>query len=145
MQRGMDDYRSLNRAWWDELVPHHLASPFYKADAFRHGENVLDPIARERLAGVKGTRLLHLQCHFGLDTLSIALMGANVTGIDFSSPAIATARALAKETGLSGNFVEADVLNPPSDLLTSTLSLRRGVRSTGLVISTAGCARLPER
>jgi SAM-dependent methyltransferase len=112
----MDDYRSHNRAWWDELVPLHVASPFYKMDAFRRGENLLDPIARERLAGVKGKRLLHLQCHFGLDTLSIARMGADVTGLDFSPAAIAAARALAEETGLPATFVEADVLEPPDDL-----------------------------
>src|SRR5262249_15236896 len=109
-------YRSHNRAWWDELVAHHVASPFYRVDAFRRGEVVLDPIARERLTEVKGKRLLHLQCHFGLDTLSIARMGAEVTGVDFSPSAIATARALAKETGLPATFVEADVLAPPDDL-----------------------------
>jgi hypothetical protein len=60
----------------DELAPLHVSSPFYKTDAFRRGENVLDPIARERLAGFAGQKLLHLQCHFGLDTLSLARMGA---------------------------------------------------------------------
>jgi SAM-dependent methyltransferase len=112
----MDDYIFHNRAWWDELTPLHVASPFYKTEAFRHGENVLDPIARERLAGVAGKRLLHLQCHFGLDTLSLARMGAEVTGLDFSPAAIAAARALSRETGVAARFVESDVLSPPPDL-----------------------------
>src|SRR5258707_11854318 len=106
----MDDYRRENRAWWDELAPLHVKSPFYKTEALRRGENVLDPIARERLADVAGKRLLHLQCHFGLDTLSIARMGASVTGLDFSQTAIAAARALSQETGVPGRFIEADVL-----------------------------------
>jgi len=112
----MDDYRRENRAWWDELAPLHVKSPFYKTDAFRRGENILDPIARERLAGVAGKRLLHLQCHFGLDTLCLARMGAEVTGLDFSSKAIIEARALAQETGVPVRFLEADVLDPPADL-----------------------------
>ncbi|HMI95100.1 MAG TPA: class I SAM-dependent methyltransferase [Micropepsaceae bacterium] len=112
----MDDYQRENRAWWDELAPLHVNSPFYKTGAFKRGENVLDPIARERLAGVAGKRLLHLQCHFGLDTLSLARMGAEVTGLDFSSNAIEAARALSQETGVPARFIEADVLDPPADL-----------------------------
>jgi SAM-dependent methyltransferase len=112
----MDDYRRENRAWWDELAPLHVNSPFYKTGAFKRGDNVLDPIARERLAGVAGKRLLHLQCHFGLDTLCLARMGAEATGLDFSSKAIAEARALAQETGMPARFIEADVLDPPADL-----------------------------
>src|ERR1051326_2832441 len=110
----MDDYRIHNRAWWDELVPHHVASPFYKAGVFRRGENVLDPIAREYLADVEGRRLLHLQGPSGLATLSIARLAAECPGLDFSPPAIATARTLAKEVGLKATFVEADVLEAPN-------------------------------
>ena len=112
----MDDYRAQNRAWWDEVAPLHVASPFYPTQAFKRGENVLDPIARDRLADVSGKRLLHLQCHFGLDTLSLARMGADVTGLDFSQTAIAAARALSRESGVPGQFVESDVLEPPANL-----------------------------
>jgi SAM-dependent methyltransferase len=113
----MDDYRKFNRAWWNEVATLHAESPFYKTDAFRRGENVLDPIAREPIGEVAGHHVLHLQCHFGLDTLSIARMGAKVTGLDFSSEAIATARALSKETGVPGVFFEADVLAAPAELV----------------------------
>ena len=123
----MDDYRSENRTWWDELVPHHVASPFYKADAFRRGENVLDPIARERLTGVERKRLLHLQCHFGLDTLAIARMGAEVTGLDFSPAAIAAARALASETGLNAKLRRSRRAGAPE----RSLRLRCRVRVMG--------------
>jgi len=112
----MNDYREFNRAWWNEVARLHADSPFYKTDAFRRGENVLDPIARERIGDVTGHHVLHLQCHFGLDTLSIARMGAKVTGLDFSSEAIATARALSKETDVPGVFIEADVLDAPADI-----------------------------
>ena len=105
-----------NFAYWNEAVAIHLASPFYRADAFRRGEVVIDPVARAGLGEVAGRRLLHLQCHFGLDTLSLARLGAEVTGLDYSPPAIETARALSLETGVRGRFVLADVLDPPSDL-----------------------------
>jgi SAM-dependent methyltransferase len=112
----VEDYRKTNRAHWDELASLHVTSPFYRTDAFRRGQNVLDPIVRERLGDVSGKRLLHLQCHFGLDTLSIARMGADVTGLDFSPNAIAAARELSGETGVRATFVEADVLDPPDGL-----------------------------
>jgi SAM-dependent methyltransferase len=112
----VEDYRKTNRAHWDELAPLHVVSPFYRTDAFRRGDNILDPIVRERIGEVAGKRLLHLQCHFGLDTLSLARMGADVTGLDFSPNAIAAARDLARETGVRATFVEADVLNPPPAL-----------------------------
>jgi SAM-dependent methyltransferase len=112
----MDGYKIQNRAFWDRLATSHPATPFYKTDAFRRGDNILDPIARTRLCDVTGKRILHMQCHFGLDTLCLARMGAHATGIDFSSVAIDTARALSRETGVPAKFIEADVLNPPPEL-----------------------------
>ena len=105
-----------NLAHWDEVTPHHVASPFYRTADFRAGENVLDPVVRNAVGDVAGKKLLHLQCHFGLDTLSLARMGAEVTGLDFSSAAIAQARALSAETGVPGTFVQSDVLDPTADL-----------------------------
>ena len=103
-------------AHWNEVTPHHVASPMYRTDDFRRGEIVLDPVVRDAIGDVAGQRLLHLQCHFGLDTLSLARMGAEVTGLDFSPPAIEQARALAAEAGLAATFVCADVLWPPAGL-----------------------------
>lgn len=105
-----------NFAYWNEAVAIHLASPFYRVEAFRRGEAVIDPVVREGLGEVGGKRILHLQCHFGLDTLSLARLGADVTGLDYSPPAIAAATALSEETGVAGEFVLADVLDPPAGL-----------------------------
>src|SRR6185312_6726866 len=105
-----------NLAHWNEVTAHHVASPFYRTEDFRNGEIVLDPVVRGAVGDVAGKRLLHLQCHFGLDTLSLARMGATVTGLDFSPVAIEQARALAAEAGIDATFVCADVLAPPPGL-----------------------------
>jgi SAM-dependent methyltransferase len=101
-----------NQAHWDSVVDAHLASDYYKADRFRRGEIVLDPIARDRLGDIAGMRLLHLQCHIGLDSLSMVRLGAEVTGLDLSPKSIEAARTLARETGLDGTFVVSDVTDP---------------------------------
>ena len=110
------DYLEHNRAWWDEAVPFHRASGCYKTEEFLSGRNVLDPLVRERMACIRGKRLLHLQCHFGLDTLCLARMGADVTGLDFSANAIAAARELSSEADVAAQFIEGDVLDPPAGL-----------------------------
>ena len=113
---AMTDHIEINRAFWDELAVRHVESPFYETAAFRRGEIVLDPIVRERIGDVHGLKLLHMQCHFGLDTLSLVRLGAEATGLDFSHEAIAAARKLAHEAGLAANFIECDVLHAPADL-----------------------------
>jgi SAM-dependent methyltransferase len=112
----MDEVGRENLAYWNEAVAIHLASPFYRTVDFRRGEVVLDPVVREGLGDVAGKRILHLQCHFGLDTLSLARLGAEATGLDYSPPAIEAARALSSETGVPGEFVLADVMDPPPGL-----------------------------
>src|SRR5580658_1212209 len=103
-----------NLAHWNEVTPHHVVSPMYRTEDFRSGEIVLDPVVRGQIGDVAGRRLLHLQCHFGLDTLSLARMGAKVTGLDFSDAAITQARALAAEAGIDAEFICSDVLAPPA-------------------------------
>ena len=112
----MDEVAQQNFAYWNEAVAIHLASPFYRTADFRRGEVVLDPVVRSGLGEVAKRRILHLQCHFGLDTLSLARLGAEVTGLDYSPPAIEAARVLSNETGVPGEFVLADVLAPPPGL-----------------------------
>ncbi len=99
----------VNRARWDELADIHRHSPFYGADRLRAGSYRLTPIETAELGEVAGRRLVHLQCHIGLDTLHLARQGAIVTGLDFSPRAIEAARALAAETGLAARFVEGNV------------------------------------
>ncbi len=112
----MEDYLKYNRARWDESATIHLNSQtgFYGLDQFRAGEDILGPIEAAEIGDVTGKRLLHLQCHFGLDTLCLARRGAIVTGFDFSPNAIAAARALSVETGLQAEFVEGDLYSAPS-------------------------------
>lgn len=106
----------LNRAWWDERVPLHVASDFYDVEGFKAGANTLRPFELEEVGDVSGRSLVHLQCHFGLDTLSWARLGARVTGLDFSSPAVEAARAVATDTGLDAEFVAASVYDAPAAL-----------------------------
>jgi SAM-dependent methyltransferase len=110
------DWLDANRANWDERVPLHVASPFYDRARLREGGSVLDPIARagiERLfpEGLDGMRVLHLQCHFGSDTLSLVNAGATAVGLDFSQPAVEEARRMADELGVAdrARFVQANL------------------------------------
>tara|TARA_R110000868_G_scaffold4950_2_gene30710 strand:- start:492 stop:1319 length:828 start_codon:yes stop_codon:yes gene_type:complete len=103
------DPTEINRARWDEVVDIHIASEFYDVAEVKAGGSSLDPLILSELGDIRGQKLLHLQCHFGLDTLSLARLGARVTGLDFSSNAISAARALATETGLDATFVEGRV------------------------------------
>ncbi len=112
----MDDFMRANRDLWDELTPIHVASRLYDVDGFRAGQSSLTPVELEEVGDVTGLRLLHLQCHFGLDTLSWARLGAEVTGVDFSSQAIAAARRLAADVAIPARFVEANIYDLP-DLL----------------------------
>jgi SAM-dependent methyltransferase len=100
-----------NRANWDEAVGVHLAARSYDLSALRSGRGRLHPIEEAELGSIDGMRVLHLQCHFGRDTLTLAQRGAEVVGLDFSEPAILTARRLAEETGLAGRcrFVLSNV------------------------------------
>jgi len=104
---------SLNRTWWDEVTPVHARSEMYDTAGFLAGRCALDRLELDWLGDVAGKRVLHLQCHFGQSTLEIARRGAaEVVGVDFSSVAVATARNLAAQMGLSdrAHFVESDVL-----------------------------------
>ncbi len=110
------DWRTLNRANWDERVPVHLGpGSDYEFAALRAGNKRLR-IVDDELGPVAGLRVLHLQCHIGTDTLALAQRGAEVVGLDFSTPAIAAARGLAAELGLADRvrFIEADVYDAPS-------------------------------
>jgi len=100
----------LNRAFWDERVPLHVRSDFYDVDGFLAGACTLRPFEPEELGDVRGRSLVHLQCHFGLDTLSWARRGARVTGLDFSAPAMEAAAGIARRAGLEAEWVCSDVL-----------------------------------
>lgn len=108
----MSDYREVNRANWDERVPAHVASPDYAVRRFVSDPAFISDVVRfdlPLLGDVAGLRGVHLQCHIGTDTLSLARLGASMTGLDFSAGAVAAARALASSTGASATFVQAEV------------------------------------
>src|SRR5438093_8437611 len=114
----MDEYVASNRRVWDAWTKIHLDSAFYDVDSFRNGERAIriKDFELEEIGEVTGRTLLHVQCHFGLDTLSWARLGAIVTGADFSPDAIAAARRLADEVGIPARFVCADVYDLPAVL-----------------------------
>src|SRR5689334_19238122 len=105
------DWKSANRAHWVEKLALHTGPRGYGLDDLRAGHGRLNAIEETELGSVAGQRLLHLQCYFGKDTLSLAQRGATVVGLDFSSPAIDAACALATELGLAdrARFVAADL------------------------------------
>ncbi|MEO1088272.1 MAG: class I SAM-dependent methyltransferase [Acidobacteriota bacterium] len=106
-----DPSLATNKALWDRWTRLHRSSDFYDVDGFRAGESSLQSIELEALGGeVAGRDLLHLQCHFGLDTLSWARLGARVVGVDLSTEAVRTATELAAELELDARFIASDVL-----------------------------------
>lgn len=109
------DWRESNRAHWDEAVALHLGPRGYDMAALRDGSAGLNAIEETELGPVAGLRVLHLQCHFGRDSLILARRGADIVGLDFSAPAIEAATALAAELKLAdrARFVRADLYDAP--------------------------------
>ena len=98
-----------NRTWWDEVTDPHVRSAYYDVVGFVSGRNSLPRYVIEEVGDVQGKKLLHLQCHFGLDTLTWARLGATVTGVDFGDQAIARARELAQQLGITARFIQSNV------------------------------------
>ncbi len=106
-----------NNLLWDEWTAIHAASSFYDLDGFRRGGVRLAEYEIAEIGDVAGRDLLHLQCHFGIDTLSWARLGARVTGVDFSMAGIALARSLARELGFAeARFVRSEIYDLPAVL-----------------------------
>ena len=111
------EWRARNRANWDERVAIHVKSrTMYSQTSLRAGIARPEPISAAVLGPLAGQKILHLQCHFGIDSLCLAQNGAEVVGVDFSAPAIETARGLAAELGLAdrARFVVSDVYETAS-------------------------------
>jgi SAM-dependent methyltransferase len=109
--RVTEDYRALNLANWNERAPAHAASSGYGVQRFRDDPEHLSKVVRfdrPLLGDIAGLRGLHLQCHIGTDTLSLHRLGARMSGLDFSGPALAEARALAESVGADIDYVQAD-------------------------------------
>lgn len=102
-------YIETNKALWNKRVEHHVSSSFYNNEAFLNGKSTLNEIELELLGDVHGKRILHLQCHFGQDTMSLARMGAHVCGVDFSEKAIEMAKLFNDQLHTDVKFICSDV------------------------------------
>jgi SAM-dependent methyltransferase len=113
------DYRTVNRANWNERAPAHAASPDYAFDRFAEDPSYLSHVVRfdlPRLGDVAGLRGVHLQCHVGTDTISLSRLGARMTGLDFSGASLEQARGLAARAHAEVDFVESDLYDAPDVL-----------------------------
>lgn len=110
------NFEEINKQSWNARTPVHVASAFYDMPAFLQGKSSLNNIELDLLPNVEGKKILHLQCHFGQDSLSLARMGAKVTGVDFSEEAIAKARELSQTLGLDATFIQCNLYDLPRHL-----------------------------
>ncbi|MBC2602306.1 class I SAM-dependent methyltransferase [Puniceicoccus vermicola] len=104
------DHLKINKETWDRRTKVHVESEFYDVASFKEGRCSLNPVEVKQVGNVEGKSLLHLQCHFGQDTLSWARLGADVTGVDLSVESIEQANSLKHSLGLKANFIESDVV-----------------------------------
>lgn len=103
-----DLFITQNEQLWDARVPLHLQSARYPVEAFLGGKQLIDPLEDALLGDIKGRSVLHLQCHFGLTSLSIARRGAEITGLDFSQAAIDAATDISHRAGVPAQFIKGD-------------------------------------
>jgi SAM-dependent methyltransferase len=103
------DYININKQTWNNKTDVHIASEFYDMQGFLEGKSTLNAIELELLGDISNKSILHLQCHFGQDTMTFSRMGANATGIDFSDKAIEKAREFASQLNLDTTFVCCDI------------------------------------
>ncbi len=116
MEDNNQAFYDANRAMWDEYAHINYKSEMYGMKEFRTTKNKLNPLELGEVGAVAGKSLLHLQCHFGMDTLSWAHLGAQVTGVDFSPEAIGIARKLSADLKLSGRFICCPLFDLPQHL-----------------------------
>lgn len=107
----MKNYTEINRRSWNMLTEIHAKSDFYNLSGFKNGECSLKHIEKQEIGSVNGKELLHLQCHFGMDTLSWERLGAEVTGVDISDESIRMAKLLTKKLGMKARFIRSDIFD----------------------------------
>lgn len=112
----MENYLKINRESWNKRTADHLESEFYDVQGFLNGKSSLNSIELELLGDIKGKTILHLQCHFGQDTISLSRMGAETMGVDLSDKAIEAAQKLAEKDGSGAKFICSDVYDLPNHL-----------------------------
>ena len=110
------NYIEINRESWNNRTDAHLESEFYDLEGFKNGNTSLNDIELDLFGDIKGKSILHLQCHFGQDSISLSRLGAEVTGVDLSYKAIQSAKKLAKETNTDTTFICSDIYDLPNHL-----------------------------
>ena len=110
------DYINKNKASWNDKTDYHVGSEFYDMDSFMKGKNSLNEFELSLLGDVSGKTILHLQCHFGQDSISLARMGAVVTGVDLSDKAIAKATDIAEQVKANARFICCNIYDLPAHL-----------------------------
>ena len=116
MMNPIDNYIEINRQSWNDKVETHLKSAFYDHENFLKGKSSLKDIEIELLSDIKDKTILHLQCHFGQDTISMSRLGAEVTGVDLSEKAIEAAELIVKDTQGNAKFICCDIYDLPNHL-----------------------------
>jgi len=117
MKNKYKEYFKVNKDTWDKKVSIHTKSEFYDVEGFVNGKTSLNKYELEELGNVNGKSLLHLQCHFGQDTLSWSRLGATCTGIDLSSEGIKQAKLLNDKLGLNATFIESNLYDVPKNVI----------------------------
>ena len=112
----MNNYIEINRDSWNAKVEHHLKSDFYFVDEFVNGRTSLNSIELDLLGDISGKEILHLQCHFGQDSIALARLGAKVTAMDLSDKAIEAARELNGKCWTDVEFIISDIYDLPDVL-----------------------------
>jgi ubiquinone/menaquinone biosynthesis C-methylase UbiE len=110
------DYWEINRLSWNNRTETHIKSDFYKQDEFLQGNTSLNAIELELLGDISGKKILHIQCHFGQDSISLNRLGAEVTGVDISDKSIENARRIATETNSDATFICCNIYDLPKHL-----------------------------
>ncbi len=116
LNNDLNNYSKTNRKLWNGLTRIHEKSDFYNLEEFKSSRNSLKQIEIEEVGEVAGKSMLHLQCHFGFDSISWAVKGAQVTGVDFSSEAISLADSLSRELQVPAHFICSDIYDLPDSL-----------------------------
>jgi SAM-dependent methyltransferase len=133
-----EEYLQANQHLWDRWTIEHEKSSFYDLAGFRAGKDRLRSIELTELGNVSGKSLLHLQCHFGMDTLAWARRGAVVTGVDFSETSIELAHSLSQELNIPAEFVCSDIYGLPElhswefDIVFTSYGVLHWLRDLGL-------------
>lgn len=111
-----ENYLDINRQTWNQKTDVHIDSEFYDQKSFLEGKNSLNSIELDLLGNLKDKKVLHLQCHFGQDTISLSRLGAKATGVDLSDKAINIAKETAQKLGTATQFINCDIYSLPDYL-----------------------------